>query len=81
MQEIGLGVNRNKFKFTHLSLNGKVVEPKFLLSNAPETLNFYARFYTAGDYEISLQTPLRIKQKTFSFAAISILNPSSAKLP
>ena len=62
MQEIGLGVNRNKFKFTYLSLNGKVVEPKFLLSNAPETLNFTPDF-TAGDYEISLQTPLRIKQK------------------
>lgn len=62
MQEIGLGVNRNKFKFTHLSLNGKVVEPKFLLSNTPETLNFTPDF-TAGDYEISLQTPLRIKQK------------------
>lgn len=62
MQEIGLGANRNKFKFTHLSLNGKAVEPKFLLSNAPETLNFTPDF-TAGDYEISLKTPLRIKQK------------------
>jgi conserved hypothetical protein len=62
MQEIGLGANRSKFKFTHLSLNGKVAEPKFLLSNAPETLNFTPDF-TAGDYEISLQTPLRIKQK------------------
>ena len=30
MQEIGLGVNRDKFKFTHLSLNGKIFDPKFL---------------------------------------------------
>lgn len=62
MQEIGLGANRNKFKFTHLRLNGKIVEPKFLLSNKVETLNFTPDF-TAGDYEISLLTPLRIKQK------------------
>ena len=62
MQEIGLGANRNKFKFTHLRLNGEIVEPKFLLSNKVETLNFTPDF-TAGDYEISLLTPLRIKQK------------------
>ena len=79
MQEIGLSVNRNKFKFTHLSLNGKVVEPKFLLSNTPETLNFTPDF-TAGDYEISLQTPLRIKQKNV-LVRRDIDFKSSAKSP
>ena len=62
MQEIGLGVNRGKFKFTHLSLNGKLFDPQFLYSKTHETLNFTPDF-TTGDYEISLQTPLRIKQK------------------
>ena len=61
MQEIGLGANRNKFKFTHLRLNGEIVESKFLLSNT-QALNFTPDF-AAGDYEISLLTPLRIKQK------------------
>ncbi|WP_314987005.1 hypothetical protein [uncultured Campylobacter sp.] len=62
MQEIGLEVSRRKFKFSNFTLNGEIVEPKFLLSNEPEPLNFTPDF-TAGDYEISLLTPLRIKQK------------------
>ena len=62
MQEIGLGADRRKFKFMHLTLNGKIIEPKFLLSEKLDTLNFTPNF-TAGDYEISLITPLRIKQK------------------
>ncbi|WP_299224634.1 CRISPR system precrRNA processing endoribonuclease RAMP protein Cas6 [uncultured Campylobacter sp.] len=62
MQEIGLEVSRRKFKFSNFTLNGEIVEPKFLLSNKPEPLNFTPDF-TAGDYEISLLTPLRMKQK------------------
>lgn len=62
MQEIGLEVSRRKFKFSNFTLNGEIVEPKFLLSNEPEPLNFTPDF-TTGDYEISLLTPLRMKQK------------------
>lgn len=62
MQDIGLGASRDKFKLSHFALNGKMVETKFLLNSEPETLNFTPNF-TAGDYEIRLQTPLRIKQK------------------
>ena len=62
MQEIGLEVSRRKFKFSNFTLNGEIVEPKSLLSNKPEPLNFTPDF-AAGDYEISLLTPLRMKQK------------------
>jgi conserved hypothetical protein len=62
MQEIGLGANRDKFKFSHFTLNGEMTETKFLLNSEPGTLNFTPNS-TAGDYEICLQTPLRIKQK------------------
>ena len=62
MQEIGLEVSRRKFKFSNFTLNGEIVEPKSLLSNKVEMLNFTPDF-AAGDYEISLLTPLRIKQK------------------
>ncbi|WP_297961399.1 hypothetical protein [uncultured Campylobacter sp.] len=61
MQEIGLEVSRRKFKFSNFTLNGEIVESKFLLSNT-QALNFTPDF-AAGDYEISLLTPLRIKQK------------------
>ena len=61
MQEIGLEVSRRKFKFSNFTLNGEIVESKFLLSNT-QALNFTPDF-TAGDYEISLLTPLRMKQK------------------
>ena len=64
MQEIGLEVSRRKFKFSNFTLNGEIVEPKSLLSNKAEPLNFTLDF-TAGDYEISLLTPLRIKQKKY----------------
>ena len=62
MQEIGLEVSRRKFKFSNFTLNGEIVEPKSLLSNKVEMLNFTPDF-AAGDYEISLLTPLRMKQK------------------